>query len=229
MRLLSIGDIHGCANSFEKLLEQINLKKDDTLVLLGDYIDRGTDSKAVLDKIIQLQQSDYQVIALRGNHEAALLSSILGDDREYFKQWTTNFGGLATMKSFGDPRHFLELIDPYMDFLKNTKLYYCHEEYIFVHAGIDTYAASPFDDEESLLWTRHWEEDIYYEWLGNRKIVYGHTPQTVYKTTLQMRQLAEKQYICLDTGAVFLKSGMQQLCCADFTHRKLYFQENDNF
>ncbi len=78
MRKLAIGDIHGCNKTFKALLDQINLSKDDELTLLGDYIDRGPDSKGVIDTIINLQSSGYQVRALRGNH----------DIQKMYKRWT---------------------------------------------------------------------------------------------------------------------------------------------
>ena len=72
-RLFAIGDIHGCFDSFQELIEnKIQLSKNDRLVLLGDYIDRGPKSKEVIDYIINLQAKGYNIIALAGNHEVML-------------------------------------------------------------------------------------------------------------------------------------------------------------
>ncbi|MFA5814000.1 MAG: metallophosphoesterase [Bacteroidales bacterium] len=70
-RLLAIGDIHGCFNAFRTLVEQkIQIKKRDKIILLGDYIDRGTHSKEVVDYIFDLQNKGFDIVPLIGNHEA---------------------------------------------------------------------------------------------------------------------------------------------------------------
>lgn len=74
-RLFAIGDIHGCFDSLKELVEnKIQLQKDDKLILLGDYIDRGDKSKEVVDFIIGLLENGFDVIPLMGNHEAMLLA-----------------------------------------------------------------------------------------------------------------------------------------------------------
>ncbi len=75
-RLFAIGDIHGCFDSLKELVEnKIQLQKDDKLILLGDYIDRGDKSKEVVDYIIGLLENGFDVIPLMGNHEAMLLDA----------------------------------------------------------------------------------------------------------------------------------------------------------
>lgn len=99
IRLFAIGDIHGCFDSLEELVEnKIQLNKNDTLVLLGDYIDRGDKSKEVIDYIIDLQGKDYNIIPLIGNHELLLLETF--EDENNKPKWLQNGGG-ETLKSFG--------------------------------------------------------------------------------------------------------------------------------
>ena len=74
MRHLAIGDIHGCVTALRCLIDSVELRADDTIVTLGDYVDRGPDSRAVLRLLIDLGES-YDVVFLRGNHEIMMLDS----------------------------------------------------------------------------------------------------------------------------------------------------------
>ncbi len=97
MRRFVIGDIHGCAKALRTLIETIAPQPDDELVFLGDYVDRGPDSRDVVDQVIELQQQ-CRVVALRGNHEIMLMGVAIGglDD----SVWLAN-GGKATVSSYG--------------------------------------------------------------------------------------------------------------------------------
>ena len=76
-RLLAIGDIHGCMDPFRELVEKkIRIRKSDRIVLLGDYIDRGYQSREVIDYIIDLQKQGFDIIPLMGNHESMLIDSL---------------------------------------------------------------------------------------------------------------------------------------------------------
>ncbi|RLD74299.1 MAG: hypothetical protein DRJ07_19760 [Bacteroidetes bacterium] len=97
-RLFAIGDIHGCFDSLKELIEhKIQLQKNDKLILLGDYIDRGDKSKEVVDFIIKLQEEGYDLVPLLGNHEAMLLD--VHRNKEHISKWIQN-GGSETLKSF---------------------------------------------------------------------------------------------------------------------------------
>ena len=74
MRTLAIGDIHGCARSLDKLLSVVQPQPEDLIVALGDYVDRGPDSRGVLDRVIALHAAG-RLIALRGNHDLMMLHS----------------------------------------------------------------------------------------------------------------------------------------------------------
>src|SRR6478736_5094582 len=113
MRVFAISDIHGCAKTFVSLVEKvIKLTREDKLFLLGDYIDRGPDSKGVIDYIIQLEQKGFDVTALRGNHEEMLLKGIT--DSHFLEMFLKN-GGDKTLEGFG-VKHPKELPIEYLTF-----------------------------------------------------------------------------------------------------------------
>ena len=166
-----IGDIHGCCKTFKMLLlEKLAIKKADTIYCVGDYIDRGNDSKGVIDFIIDLRKSGYEIITLRGNHEQMMLDSTNG--YEHLDLWLKN-GGTETLSSFGITS-VNELPEQYISFFTQTELFVATKKYIFVHAGLNFRIEDPFTDKEAMLWTR----DEYFDpsKVDNRLIVHGHTP-----------------------------------------------------
>ena len=98
-RKIAISDIHGCCKTFKALLNKIKFNSNDELYLLGDYIDRGPDSKGVIDYIWQLQKEGYQVNCLRGNHEQMMLRAAFVENK--LDHWMRN-GGETTLFSFGN-------------------------------------------------------------------------------------------------------------------------------
>jgi len=97
-RVFAIGDIHGCSNTFRTMVrEEINLQKSDVLYCIGDYIDRGNDSKGVIDLILELRTKGFTIHTLRGNHEQIMMDS--GESKEMFRLWMVN-GGDTTLRSF---------------------------------------------------------------------------------------------------------------------------------
>lgn len=106
MRRFAISDIHGCLRSFRALLEEINFSKEDTLYLLGDYIDRGPDSKGVIDHIWKLQKEGYTVHCLRGNHEQMLLNEI-SSPNNYFDGESETLRSFGVKQNLNIPRQYL--------------------------------------------------------------------------------------------------------------------------
>src|SRR6478735_817937 len=101
-RTFAIGDVHGCALTLKKLLlDDIKIGKQDEIYFLGDYIDRGTRSKEVVDFIVELKTENYKITTLRGNHEKLFIDS----EKSFndFENWIVN-GGIATLESFGIAR-----------------------------------------------------------------------------------------------------------------------------
>jgi serine/threonine protein phosphatase 1 len=228
MRTLIIGDIHGCIKTFKALLDKIGLKPNDNLYLLGDYVDRGPDSKKVIDTILELIDSGYQVHCLRGNHEQMLLDifdSSKKDDIDAFEKWLYA-GGKETMHSFG--KEGLTQIPPlYFDFLNRLPYYIEVEGLILVHAALDFKLENPFLNQYDMIWKRHWYNTINYAWLNKRTIVHGHTPVTIHQVEWQLKHQEKLRCINVDAGAVFSVKNENEfaLCCLDWTNQKLYFQE----
>ncbi|MEZ4987733.1 MAG: metallophosphoesterase [Saprospiraceae bacterium] len=115
----AIGDIHGCLHTFEALLDQISLTTSDELFLLGDYIDRGWNSKGVIDKIIALRQEGYHVTTLRGNHEQMLIDSW----KEEVEQGYRFTGDEDLLQSFG-ARSVKDIPTSYIDFCHSLPYYH---------------------------------------------------------------------------------------------------------
>jgi serine/threonine protein phosphatase 1 len=167
----AISDIHGCCRTFRFMVEEVlHLQPTDQLFLLGDYIDRGPDSKGVIDFILELRTKGYQVETLMGNHEAMMLET--WEDAELLPWWLRN-GGDTTLASFGI-KELRQLPEQYWTFL--DQLVYFHElpDYLLVHAGFDFTRGNPMANFEAMLWIRQFKVDKAF--LGNRKIVHGHTP-----------------------------------------------------
>jgi serine/threonine protein phosphatase 1 len=193
-RIFVIGDIHGCCNTFKKLLlEKLAIQKSDEIYCIGDYVDRGNDSKGVIDFIINLRTKGYEINTLRGNHEQMMLDSTIDQERLYL--WLQN-GGVETLKSFGISS-VNELSHKYLTFLKQTKFFIATDKYIFVHAGLNFRIENPFTDKEAMLWTR----DEYFDKskINNRIIIHGHTPIPL--ETLIKRLNPDK--INIDGGCVY--------------------------
>lgn len=192
-----ISDIHGFNEKFEQLLEKIQFEKSDKLFLLGDYIDRGPNSKLVIDRIIELKNNGFDVWCLRGNHEQMLLDASIGKN---VNRWL-NSGGIETLKSFGI-NQLCQLETKYLDFINSLSHFFEYENYIFVHAGINMRAAEPMKDFESMLWLRNWEKYFNRNWLKDRRIIHGHTPMSKNEIT---RRLNLGRVICVDNG-VYLQA-----------------------
>lgn len=197
MRTIAISDIHGCYNELKKLLSVIEEKgvynkEEDKLVFLGDYIDRGKDSRLVIELIRNLQKENNNVIALMGNHEDMLLQYNKGID----SYWMYN-GGRTTLDSYeGFEEQFVDDVE----WMKNLPLYYEDEHFIFVHAGVDLYKPIEEQEKETLLWTR--EPFIYGMKKYDKQIVFGHTP-TITLNNADKPVYTISNNIDIDTGCVF--------------------------
>jgi serine/threonine protein phosphatase 1 len=170
-RTIAIGDIHGCAKTFIALLEKLDIETVDTIVLLGDYIDRGPSSKGVIHIIFSLQDNGFNVITLRGNHEQMLIDSEQG-----FVQFShfVKYGGDTTLESF-DCDFLNEMPQRHQDFFNNTQLFFEKDDFIFVHAGLNFNNENIMEDTEAMLWERGFG-DVQPK-LQQKKMIHGHTPK----------------------------------------------------
>jgi serine/threonine protein phosphatase 1 len=224
MRQFAISDIHGCNITFNALLDQIGLTAADELFLLGDYIDRGPDSKGVLDTIMGLQSRGYKVRCLMGNHDEAILKA--RDDRQFYLNWLTGWGGEETLDSFKAYK-WTDIEPKYWHFFQELVLYIETGGYILVHAGLNFDMPDPFDAKASMMMIRDWYKDVNYNWLGERTIVHGHTPVTVLQAETLLEKMDKHQVLDIDTGcfAGNRKPGLGHLCAFDMTNRQLVFQK----
>jgi serine/threonine protein phosphatase 1 len=212
-RIFFVGDIHGCSNTFRKLvIDGIGIKKTDRLYCVGDYIDRGGDSKGVVDFILGLRRKNFQIYTLRGNHEQMLLDSEDGEDE--FSLWMMN-GGELTLKSFRVDS--IKELDPaYIDFFRQTRFFIRENDFITVHAGLNFNIEDPLEDKDSMLWIRNFKVNRSY--LNDKLLIHGHTPR---KREYIISQRFEGAFN-LDGGCVYKHTeGMGNLFAMNYYEKEL--------
>jgi serine/threonine protein phosphatase 1 len=194
--IFAIGDVHGCAEELQALIHKLPLDQDSILVFLGDYVDRGPDSKGVIDTVLDLSEI-YNVIALKGNHEW-LMQQYLAKPNDPVA--SGNFilnGGSATLASYSTDGVTFSIPASHRDFLDGLELFHVTDKHFFVHAGIPpNYDFQTKPDEKmahQFLWIRNVFLDSKQKW--PRIVVHGHTPVE------KAEQLPNR--INLDTGCVF--------------------------
>ncbi|MFN7769830.1 MAG: metallophosphoesterase family protein [Planctomycetaceae bacterium] len=192
-RTIAVGDIHGHRLALDGLLRTIQPAPGDTLIFLGDSIDRGPDSRGVLELLLALR-SECQVVSLLGNHEAALLEARSRESARQF--WLSDaVGGLATLASYGTGQD-LELIPgDHWRFLETLPLFHETDSHFFIHAN---YAPNwPLDqhDTRTALWLDL--ANCPGPHFSGKTAIVGHTPQP-HGQILDLGHL-----ICIDTGCGF--------------------------
>jgi len=218
-RTLLISDIHGEYEKFIRLLEKVKYSPDrDQLVLLGDYIDRGPDSKKVLNKVKELKEKG--AIVLTGNHDQMMIDATEGKDKAW-DRWERN-GGLATLANYHNGEELAEIPDDkefheHVEFLRKLAYYHETEEYIFVHAGVEAGKAPSETDHWTLIWIR---EEFFRNYKGEKTVIFGHTP-TKYLNEDKSNDVyfGKNNVIGIDGGAVY--GG--QLNCLELPSKKTYF------
>lgn len=210
-RIFAIGDIHGRLDLLDLLLEQIanhaaqHPMPDNGLVFLGDYIDRGPDSRGVIDRLIALPRvfAGWELHFLRGNHDNAALEFIKNPG--LYTVWRSH-GAAQTLISYGvlPPRfekqsEFEQARDDFVrvvprshfNFLSQLKYFHAEDDYLFVHAGIRPGIALADQLPEDMLWIR--EDFLLHRKRFEKVIVHGHTPAP--------SPIVLSNRICVDTGA----------------------------
>jgi len=170
MRRFVIGDIHGCSKALRTLIECIDPSPEDELVFLGDYVDRGPDSRGVIDQVIELQ-SHCNVVPLRGNHEIMLMGVAFGGLDG--NMWLGT-GGKATVTSYGGS---LEKIPAsHETFLRSLLPFYETPSEIFVHAGYLAHLPMEQQSDEIRYWM-HLSPATPPPHFSGKRVYVGHTPQ----------------------------------------------------
>lgn len=204
MRLLAIGDIHGCLRAFQTLLDVVAPDPNDAIITLGDYVDRGPDSRGVLDCLLGLHDTG-QLVPLRGNHDVMMLEARDGRDLGWL-----DVGGKQTLRSygiaeeaiarlvegagwFGDPDELLANVPArHWKFLEEDCLpYYETEKHIFVHANLYPDLRLAEQPAYMLYWERLSEPCVH---VSGKTMICGHTRQ---KNGLP---LDWETTICIDTN-----------------------------
>ena len=209
VRVYAIGDIHGHLNLLEDLHAQIkqdikeSKAQEIVVVYLGDYIDRGTESKAVVDYLLQTILEVNRTVYLRGNHEQRLLDAV--EDAETLPDWM-RVGGDAALLSYGVEIYGKtnveiaqglkeKLPQTHLDFITNTQLSHVEGDYLFVHAGINPKASFDVENmeaqKEDVLRIR--KEFLSSDKAFDYKIVFGHS---IFK---EVTDFGNK--LAVDTGA----------------------------
>lgn len=208
-RIYAIGDIHGQLNLLEELHEKIvadaqNAKHKKIIqIFLGDYVDRGLESKGVVDWLLQPPPNDWERVCLKGNHETMILNFL--EKPEMVRNWQ-QYGGLETLHSYGielvnlreedAPKILLaEFVEKFPDahhaFFSKLALFVEFGDYFFVHAGVRPGVSLQAQKEQDLLWIG--DEFLASQMDFGKVIVHGHTP------TKQPELLSNR--INIDTGA----------------------------
>jgi serine/threonine protein phosphatase 1 len=230
-----IPDIHGCAQTLKALLESmLRVTKNDELYFLGDYIDRGPDSKEVIDYLMRLQKEEYNVHFIKGNHEDMCVKAFEADQKKKFlggkhpeqKEWEA-VGAKASLESFG-VKHPREIPQLYIDWMNACVPYIELEEYILVHAGMNFGLKDPFEDTKSMMWTRSFKVD--YNKSHGKKIIHGHIPVDYSFMYLVVEQNENYDFVALDNG-VFVtdKPGLGNLTAFNPDTKQIVAQSNMDF
>lgn len=204
-RHLAIGDIHGCRRALDCLLDLVAPASDDTVVMLGDYVDRGPDSSGVIELLLRLETT-HALVALRGNHEIMMLDS--RESNSWRESWL-GYGGAETLASYSLERNdadALGKIPPeHIDFIENRlRPYYETDTHIFVHAFAAEDKPMSEQPDPTLYWRKFVNPQPHY---SGKTVICGHSAQKSGEPALA------EGWVCIDTYA----HGEGWLTCLDVT------------
>jgi serine/threonine protein phosphatase 1 len=222
MRLYAVGDIHGRLDLLDRLARKIDADlqerpcNDKVTVFLGDYVDRGLDSRGVIDRLAR-KAFPTPVVALRGNHEDIMLRFF--DDSSFLDQWLA-VGGQATLQSYGvDPGAEMRrggasavhaafracFPEPHRRFLEETAFSAEFGEYFFCHAGVRPQVPLDRQDMWDLIWIRY--DFLNYRGPFGKVVVHGHTPHARVENLVNRINLDTMAYRTGVLTAVALEGG----------------------
>ena len=234
MNIFAIGDIHGCLNELTSLHKKILTHdkfdvKNDLIIYLGDYIDRGKNSKDVINQILKLKNNKIKTVNLMGNHEEFMID-FLFNNKNNIENWL-NFGLDQTLRSYGiEVVDFIkdgfedDIIDQlrntllstmskeHINFFKSLELSFSSENYLFVHAGIDPKKTLEDQTKEDFLWSRS-KSFFDKDFKAQKIIVHGHTPEE--------NIINNPHRINIDTGCYF-SGKLSSVCLSDHDDSRLF-------
>ncbi len=184
MRTLAIGDIHGCLTALETLVAEVGVQKTDTFITLGDYVDRGPDSKGVIDFLLDLSRK-CELIHLGGNHEVMMLGA--RKSRSLLTSWL-GFGGDATLDSYGSS--FDDVPEEHWQFINSARAFHETASHFFVHANAHPKKPLIEQSEDALFWEPFGTPKPH---VSGKTMICGHTSQR----TGNPKNLGHA--ICIDT------------------------------
>ena len=229
-----IPDIHGCIKTVSSLVNDlVKPMRSDELYFLGDYVDRGPDSKGVIDLIRGMQKSGYNVTALKGNHEDFMVDLYDAEIKSKSAWWRSfgnkkhkawlEIGGKSTLSSF-DVQHIRDVPVDYIEWMRNLPHYVELDKFVLVHAGLNFRNEDPFEDLRSMLWLREYE--IKPEKIGGRRIIHGHVPVNMELITQSIHNKVYK-FIDLDNGPYISgKDGFGNLVALELNAMEMVIQYN---
>jgi serine/threonine protein phosphatase 1 len=225
-----IPDVHGCATTLKSLVESfIKLTKEDDLYLLGDYIDRGPNSKEALDYIMALQEQGYHLHCLKGNHEDYCVETWEADQKHHLFKTPTqrlweNVGAKETYKSFG-VKHPRDIPKKYIDWMRDLPYYFELENFILVHAGMNFNVENPFEDLHSMTRVRSFKVDL--NKTHGKRIIHGHIPVDYSFIDHVIHHQNNYDFIALDNGVFYTdKTDMGNLMAFNPDTNELFAQTN---
>lgn len=188
MRTLIIGDIHGCLGALDLVLQVAG--PADRIITLGDYVDRGPDSRGVIERLIQLRE-EGKLIAIRGNHDLMMVGSAQSRSTG---QWLIH-GGRETLESYftTEKQDWPKAVPPpHWDFLSNLSDFHEDQDFFCVHARVEAGLALEDQPESALFWEKLEEPVSHY---SGKTMICGHTKLS------NGVPLRFPQTIAIDTGA----------------------------
>ena len=196
-RRFVVGDVHGCVDELERLLDHLAPQRGDVICFLGDYVDRGPDPRGVIERLIRLRREGPECLFLKGNHEDMFLA-FMGQPGRHGDAFLWN-GGDATLASYDcqgeSGATVIERLPPeHREFLSTLRTYAYIGTYLCVHAGVRPTQPLAAQSEEDLLWIR--EDFIAQPHPFPYTVLFGHTPQREVLVDLPYK-------VGLDTGLVY--------------------------
>jgi len=187
-RVIAIGDVHGCSLALRTLLEAIQPQREDTIITLGDCVDRGLDTRAVIDQLLELR-GECRLVPIMGNHEEMMLSFL--DGRVQADDWLA-FGGDATVASYVTVRENRALPQNHEEFIRSWGDFWETDAHFFVHGGY--HPEQPFAGQRWRVWRWHsLRQSVPAPHVSGKTAIVGHTAQ-------KNGEILDVDYLkCIDT------------------------------